>query len=180
MAVIFLLSFHAIHESRQQDTIQKAAMQALEGLPGSDVVAEKFQISQYIGPERSFTLKADKLFWRSQRVKPFGFRFALARSMELERAEIIFYKGDVAVANLISDTALLDPKTKNVVFSGKPMLMTGTRRMLKADRISWSKNENRLTARGNCFMGLDKATARAAGIIADPQLDTYTLIDEKI
>ncbi|HNQ51076.1 MAG TPA: hypothetical protein PKL03_06530 [Candidatus Omnitrophota bacterium] len=149
-------------------------------LPSSDTVSEGFEVSQFNGPDKVFTLKADRLLYRKGKVKPFGFRFALLRSVELEKAEIVFFKDNKPIANLISDTAQLDPRTKNVIFTGKPVLMTETRRVLSANQIAWNNKDKKLLAKGDCYLGLDNGAKSAKIIVTEPGLTTYEVRDEKI
>lgn len=145
-----------------------------------DVSASKplisgFSLTEYDSGNKAFTINAEKMFLRKKKVRPFGFRVALGKSAQMDDVEIIFYKDNQAVSNLASQKATIDIAKKDIIFDGKPIMMTQDKRMLGADKITWNNSTKQLFAQGRCFLAAEGKIYNGKTINSDVELKNFTM-----
>ncbi|MCM8781476.1 MAG: LPS export ABC transporter periplasmic protein LptC [Candidatus Omnitrophica bacterium] len=138
-----------------------------------------FQITEYNRGEKSFTISAERFYLRNKKVKPFGFRIAHGKSAELERVEVIFYKDNKPISYLYSKTAVMNVKRKDVIFEGKPALITQDMKTLSAQKIIWNNFQKRLIAEGSCSLGAEGKRYKGGRIDTDIELKNFNITDKE-
>ena len=134
-----------------------------------------FQFTEYSQGKKYFTVDAEKFYLRNKKVNPLGFRIALGKCAELENVKVVFYADNRPVSYLTSRTAILDSKNKDMVFQGKPLLITEDKRVMEADTIGWNNADRRLVAYDHCMIGAEGTTRRADSISTDAALRDVTI-----
>ncbi len=145
---------------------------------GEAPVMTGFQLTAYDSGKKSMLIRADKLYVRNRKINPLGFRIALGKSAELEEVDATFFKDNKPVACLHSKTAVMDKKRSNILFKGRPFLLTGSQRSLKAREIFWDNSESKLFAKGNCALGIDKTVHKGATVTTDVELRDFQVTSE--
>lgn len=134
-----------------------------------------FSLTEYDSGNKTFTINAEKMFLRKKKISPFGFRVALGKSAQMDGVEIIFYKDNQPVSNLASQKATIDIAKKDIIFDGKPIMMTQDKRMLGADKITWDNSAKQLVAQGRCFIAAEGKIYNGKTINSDVELKNFTM-----
>lgn len=137
-------------------------------------VMEGLELTEFNQGVKVFTLKAKQLYLRNKKVEPFGFRIALGKTAELEDVNMAFYANGEPVSFLYSNKATLDKKNKNIIFQGRPSMLTKNHRALTAKQIKWDNASQSIQAQGNCVLSGDGMEHRAETIKADVNLNNFS------
>ncbi|MBI5555568.1 MAG: hypothetical protein HY920_06950 [Elusimicrobia bacterium] len=140
---------------------------------------EGFELTEFNQGKIVFILKAKQLCLRNRKVMPFGFRVALGKSAELQDVDMTFYLNGEPVSCLHSNKALLDKKRKNIVFQGKPAMLTRNHRVLSAQELKWDNDSRSIQAQGNCVLARDGVNQYAEAITTDIDLNNVTVATHK-
>lgn len=150
---------------------KKAKLESLLEKP----VITGFQLIGYDKGDKLFVVSAKEMYLRNRKIKPFGFRLAINKSAELEGVEVIFYKNNEQVSCLYSKSAIIDIKNKDILFNGKPFLITKDKKTLSAEKISWDNTQRALIAEGRCILGMDGKNQSASFVQADTGLNNFSI-----
>ncbi len=126
-----------------------------------------------------FTLKAKQLLLRNPKVEPFGFRVAIGKTAELQDVNVAFYCNEKPVSYLHSNKAVLDKKSKNIVFQGKPLMLTKKHRSLSARQILWDNLSCSIQAKGDCILSGAGIDQRAEAIKTGIDLNNFSVTELK-
>ncbi|MFA5119392.1 MAG: hypothetical protein WC695_11205 [Candidatus Omnitrophota bacterium] len=126
-----------------------------------------------------FTLKAKQLLLRNPKIEPFGFRVAIGKAVELQDVSVAFYLNGKPVSYLHSNTAVLDKKSKNIVFQGKPLMLTKEHRSLSAREIQWDNLNRSIQAKGDCVLSGNGIDRHAEAIKTEIDLNSFSVIELK-
>jgi lipopolysaccharide assembly outer membrane protein LptD (OstA) len=69
----------------------------------------------------------------------------------------------------------MDIRKKDIIFEGRPALITEDKKVLGGDKITWNNNSQRLFAQGRCFIGAGGETKEADRVHADVALNNFTM-----
>lgn len=137
-----------------------------------------FELTEYNAGKKVFTVKAEKFYLRNKKIQPFGFRIATAKSADLEKIEATFYKDNKPVSYLYSKTGIMDRKSKNIIFNGRPGLITEDKKTLSAQKITWDNAHKRLLAEGRCVVGIAGNNQIMDSVNTDIELSSFTVTDK--
>ena len=137
-----------------------------------------FSFTEYESGDRIFTINAESFYLRNKKVEPFGFRIALGKSAELEGVEVIFYRDDKQISRIWSKSAIMDMMKKDIVFQGKPVLITEDKRTLSAEKIVWDNFQNKLSAEEGCAIAAGGKMRFGDKINTDIELKDFTIAEE--
>ena len=153
----------------------KPAVSILEEKP----LIEGLRFTEHNKKNKVFSIKADRFYLRNKSVRPFNFRVALGKSAELENVEVTFYKGTKPVSYLNSKSAIMDIRKKDIIFEGRPSLVTEDRNTLTAKKFVWNNFKNRLDAKGACVLGKEGRRYFGDVVNTDIELKDFTIVEEK-
>lgn len=171
----YILKFHP----RLQPLSIDANKPAVSFRAKTQPLIEGIELIGYNQGTKVFTLKAKQLCLRNREIKPFGFRVALGKSTELQDVDMTFYLNGEPVSCLHSNKALLDKKRKNIVFQGKPAMLTRSHRALSARELKWDNDSRSIQAQGNCVLSIDGVNQYAEAITTDIDLNNVTVAAHK-
>lgn len=134
-----------------------------------------FQLVGYDKANKLFVVNAKEMYLRNRKIEPFGFRLAIGKSAELENVEATFYKDNEQISCLYSKSAVMDIKKKNILFDGKPFLITKDKKTLSAEKIAWDNAQRSLVAEGRCVLGMDGKNQAVSLVKTDVGLDNFTI-----
>lgn len=141
-------------------------------------IVEDFDITEYNGAQKNFTLKGKKMQVKNRK---FGtFRVAFGKIAEIDGATVVFYEDNKAVSTLISPKAAINLLNKEITFYDKVDVMTQDKRLLTSDKVTWNNDEKYILAKGNCILNsVDGKRITGDLIKTDIELRDYNVIIRK-
>lgn len=141
-------------------------------------VVEDFDITEYNGTQKNFTIQGKKMQVKNRK---FGtFRVAFGKVAEIDGATVVFYEDNKAVSTLISPKAAINLLNKEITFYDKVDVITQDKRLLTSDKVTWNNDEKYILAKGNCVLdAVDGKRITGDLVKTDIKLRDYNVIIRK-
>ena len=182
LIAVLVVTIDLMRNIQQQRLIAKQRQSYTHNLKSSaeeEPVITGFQFTGYSFGNKIFTINAERLYLRNRKVKPFGFRIAFGKLAEIEEVCVTFYKDNKPVSRLNSNQATMDMKRKDIIFHGKPVLVTEDYKVLTAESFTWNNAQMRLEAKDKCSLGAEGKIRRATSIATDVEIKDFTISGEE-
>ena len=175
----FIYNINTLYNKKIPLTARITANNNLSARQTEEPLISGFEFTEYAKGGRKFSIKAEKFFLKNKLVKPFGFRIATGKTAELKGVDVVFYREGKPVSSIYSKAAVMDMRKKDILFEGKPALVTEDKRTLSARTITWNNFERRISAKGNCILGADGKRYLARSIDSDIELKDFAFKGEQ-
>jgi hypothetical protein len=174
-----LLYILNLHSKPTRPITQNATMIPADFRKNNQPLMETVELTGTSQGAKVFSLKAKQLLLRNPKIEPFGFRVAIGKTAELQDVNVAFYLNEKPVSYLHSNTAVLDKKSKNIVFQGKPLMLTKDHRSLSAREIQWDNLNRSIQAKGDCVLSGAGIKQHAEAIKTEIDLYNFSVTELK-